>query len=615
MITRQGLGVLLAVLMTLVAGTFAGAPVALAQTAPSTPPAAPGAPFPAQVCSEDGVSPAPATERESGGQPIVPKPVDGQRPVPVIMVHGWNGDPTTFTQPIGLFADGGSGGDGIKLSFSIVGQLQRIPGLAVYTFDYSRYSNRWVTDGNIGPRLASAIECLTNYYGTKAQIIAHSMGGLATRFALGQSSASGPQVSERVGSVVTFGTPNTGSAVATLAAGALDKSALSSLIEPNLANGAAAAAWIYTSVCGRKMTDDTAAANKFPCKVPDALGGRAIAGFDSDAARAMHVGSAELKALAPWPGGVRVTAVQGSTMLKGISLFGANTSKDGLNAGDVIVAKDSATAGASTSKEESCGYALVARNVVGDTIMGAIKVDMGASQDGWATLGNLIGGANPCFHSNLLRTINGTNAAVNEIKAVAKDAEPVAGVKGTYSDRSLSDPAAAAGSALLPITGTLAADFQPRPAGMTWFHDIPRYFGNSRSAKTLRLKTSDGQAHYFDHGVGISPSCNEDNEMAFNEFSTQKEAYSKAYITLYFKPDTPPGMRVRLRVLAGNSSSLWISGGATEIYNALYTTGDPLPSIVVDVAGYSVIGIAPTFDDCAMGAGSGPILVDSGFAK
>ncbi|WP_284982340.1 hypothetical protein [Arthrobacter sp. efr-133-TYG-118] len=373
------------------------------------------------------------------------KPVDGKRPVPVILVHGWNGSTGTFTQPIDLFADGGDGGDGVKLPFSLTGQLENIPGLAIYNFDYSQYSNRWVNDSNIGPRLASAIECLTDFYGTKAEIIAHSMGGLAARFALDQKATKGPAIKDRVSQVVTFGTPNTGSAVAALAAKAIANGAASNLTRPNVASGVALAAWIITYICGRQMTHSTTDLT-FPCDNLPSF----ITGFDSDAGQALRSGSPQLQALAAWPSTVHVTAVEGSTMFRGISLFGAGTDGPGINGGDVIVANDSASAGSGTVKDESCGFALAAGADGGDTFLQAFGPTLGAVKDGF--IGHVFGKTNPCFHMNLLRTINGTNAAVGAVKPEAANASPIAGIKGTYTDRSPSDPVPGKRAAIVTIT-------------------------------------------------------------------------------------------------------------------------------------------------------------------
>lgn len=399
----------LASILTVCSFIAAGAPMAPASAANElrVPAAGPASEFPDKVCPD--VVPAPANEKDTAGNPITPRPLEGKRSVPVILVHGWNGAPDTFTHPIDLFADGGDGGDGMRIPFSITGQLQNIPGLAVYDFDYSQYSDRWVTDEHIGPKLASAIKCLTDHYGTKAEIIAHSMGGLAARFALAQD-VSGSPIRDRVSAVATLGTPNTGSVVATVASIALNTATR----QKGLVGDAAIAVWLFTQVCGREITKSTKNLPP-PCSNVPAW----AAGFDSDAARAMHVGSVELAALPQWPPNIPVTAVQGSIMLRGLSLFGAGDISGGFNDGDFIVTNSSASAFSTTIKDETCGYSLSAVFDKSDT-----RVD--ATRDGVAPLRNgslslLTGPTNPCFHANLLRTINGTNVAVGAIKAAAEN--------------------------------------------------------------------------------------------------------------------------------------------------------------------------------------------------
>ena len=48
-------------------------------------------------------------------------------------------------------------------------------------------------------------------HGPKVIIVAHSMGGLATRFA---ASMRGPAMPRKIGMVITIGTPNTGTPLA-----------------------------------------------------------------------------------------------------------------------------------------------------------------------------------------------------------------------------------------------------------------------------------------------------------------------------------------------------------------------------------------------------------------
>ncbi|MDP9905598.1 NPCBM/NEW2 domain-containing protein [Arthrobacter bambusae] len=395
----------------LVALTLVGAAV----LAPNS--AIAGDDFLTTACNANGVAPAAADQKDVNGQPIVPRAADGKKSVPVILVHGFDGGADVFSKPINLFADGGDGGDGVQIPFSFIGQLQKTPGLAVYTFDYSEYSNRWVTDSNIGPRLAQAIECLTNHYGTKAQIVAHSMGGLATRYALDQNDSTGVKISSRVSGVSTFGTPNTGSEIATAVSDALGLNSSTPPPSASVLGGVRLDGWLLASICGRQITAGkdslTPPCNQIPSWAAGAIG------LDSDAGRAMRVGSPQLAALPAWPTGIPVTAIDGSTLIHGITLFGVGSPDNGIDAGDIIVPSSSAAFGGTSTKELSCGYALLATN-----LSGLVVKSMGTKL---VTNGPITGlmGDNPCFHGNLLRTINGTNVAADAVRAAAKNPQPI----------------------------------------------------------------------------------------------------------------------------------------------------------------------------------------------
>jgi hypothetical protein len=82
-------------------------------------------------------------------------------------------------------------------------------------FNYSNYDTDWVTNPNIGPALSHQIACLATSSredgGTgKVIVIAHSMGGLAIRWAATKSS-NAAEVTNDLGLVITLGTPNDGS--------------------------------------------------------------------------------------------------------------------------------------------------------------------------------------------------------------------------------------------------------------------------------------------------------------------------------------------------------------------------------------------------------------------
>jgi pimeloyl-ACP methyl ester carboxylesterase len=126
---------------------------------------------------------------------------------PVILVHGWTGDRSAWGGTAKNM-NGNIGGDYTEyeaLDRSLVGQLKSARGVAVYTFDYSAYNDTWVTIPQIRDYLREAINCTYTATGNKVVGIAHSMGGLALRSALGDSA-----VANKVRDIYTFDTPNTG---------------------------------------------------------------------------------------------------------------------------------------------------------------------------------------------------------------------------------------------------------------------------------------------------------------------------------------------------------------------------------------------------------------------
>jgi pimeloyl-ACP methyl ester carboxylesterase len=91
---------------------------------------------------------------------------------------------------------------------SIAGQAARIKGVTVWTFDYAYHSLDWVRDPAIGPAFADAISCLSRASGHKVIVVAHSMGGLATQYAIGYP---GSPAAGDVAELITIGTPYQGS--------------------------------------------------------------------------------------------------------------------------------------------------------------------------------------------------------------------------------------------------------------------------------------------------------------------------------------------------------------------------------------------------------------------
>ena len=109
---------------------------------------------------------------------------------PVVFVHGFKEGPEAWKN----FED--------KLNSALP--------VWTYKFNYKEFNTRWVTDPNIGVRLARQIACMAASSRAeggsgKVMVVAHSMGGNATRQAFKEDSS----IKNDVGLVATIGTPNT----------------------------------------------------------------------------------------------------------------------------------------------------------------------------------------------------------------------------------------------------------------------------------------------------------------------------------------------------------------------------------------------------------------------
>lgn len=119
--------------------------------------------------------------------------------LPVLLVHG-------FDSGVGMWGAGNSPLDkAIESSKS---------GVISY-FNYEANHFDWVTNENIGSKLAQTIDCLaqkSHASGGKGKVIvvAHSMGGLAARYAANQV-VDGRPVADELGLVITLATPHLGS--------------------------------------------------------------------------------------------------------------------------------------------------------------------------------------------------------------------------------------------------------------------------------------------------------------------------------------------------------------------------------------------------------------------
>lgn len=210
--------------------------------------------------------------------------------LPVVLVHGFTGNPEIWDRAASVLEN--SGVD-----------------LRVYRFDYSSHATEWVDHPSIGPLLRRWIVCLgdtsqTNGGVGRVGIVAHSMGGLATRLAM-SGNRDGAPVAERVALVATLGTPHRGALLA----------------GPN-ADGS------VEGTVGRFLWEQTA--------------GRIADQLATPAGRALSRGSRELGQLPAWPDGVAVWGGAGEFIAEQRFLFFSSQTP----LGDGIVDVPSATAAA-----------------------------------------------------------------------------------------------------------------------------------------------------------------------------------------------------------------------------------------------------------------------------
>lgn len=236
--------------------------------------------------------------------------------VPVLFVHGLDSSPGIWAQKPGP---------------SILSQAAALPGVTAWTYDYSKVAVQWVTDPQIGLGLAGAITCLAQATGKQVIVVAHSMGGLATQWAVNQIGTDGVSVASHVAKVITIGTPTKGSlsgAIATEASAGAEEAL--SLLGGKQGEALVAGVEAARSACAGALVNNP---GSDPCW---------WFGLDqTPAGKALLYGSPQLAALPAWPAGVPVVAMAGN--------FGETLSVGGIgftnvSLGDLVVSLGSATA-------------------------------------------------------------------------------------------------------------------------------------------------------------------------------------------------------------------------------------------------------------------------------
>ncbi|WP_165845392.1 esterase/lipase family protein [Streptacidiphilus pinicola] len=328
-------------------------------------------------------------------------------------MHGWTGSDTHTSDRTGDFSsiiDLTANALGtVDTTRSLIGQFQNVPGAAVFTFDYHPYSARWVDDSHLGPALGKVIDCLYQASGQKVIVVAHSMGGLVTRYAATHPGPGAADRSREISTVVTFGTPETGSVAALLGETLLDQGAVT--------NQTLALIRTILAVCGSYTSNEIETGT-----LCDRLYAPARA-LESTAGQALRYGSPQLAALKPWPAGITVDALAGQTTFQvpDLGWFALPWDTVPVNVGDIIVTADSAQHGATLTKTVSCDYQLNPARGAGDFL--DLRLRLASKADIAQEPLKAFTGA--CFHVDLMRGIELTNEALGAVADDLSSRQPV----------------------------------------------------------------------------------------------------------------------------------------------------------------------------------------------
>lgn len=332
---------------------------------------------------------------------------------PVLLVHGWLSTampeadagprPVTtstgiadspFSRPVAWSSDGQPAVD----LRSLQERLSELPDTSVFAFDYSSMAALWVGHTATAPALAGAIECLAQTSGDSVDIVAHSMGGLALRYALGGSNEG---VSAHVGQVITVATPMEGSDVAS-AVSVIGDAAESLFSSASVLAQIALPAVV--GICNREMESDA----RVGCDIPPSV--RTVFAVAGDGGQALRSGSVELASVPEWPSSLKVHAIAGeyrihlraglvppevfSTLDDAARMFGVElrpTVDETIEAGDGIVQVSSAIADADSHFIARCDVTVDVTTTDGSAQFGELTAEFG----GIPPL------AGPCAHDRL----------------------------------------------------------------------------------------------------------------------------------------------------------------------------------------------------------------------
>lgn len=331
---------------------------------------------------------------QTGKRGREPVPDAGGRIYPIVTIHGITGTDEDFDKIIDKSMIGASPQPPRTLLDALAGMGDGPvpPGVDhahVYSFSYTPDSLRWIDHDQLGPRFARTIDCLYERFKTPVSVVAHSMGGLITRWVANSSDDHGVLRASKLGKIITLGTPYGGSWLSSVANGATD----------GLSIGVPALA-LLNYLCGDIGTNT----GKGSCG-PIPL----YASFRSEAGRNMRVDDSALTRLRRWPASTDVSTIAGSQKIP-LGLFGApvNTTID---YGDLVVATGSATADPSAGQVFECRYDTAA-STVGAALRRILLISDPLERHRRLTNAFV---SSPCYHSALMQNVSVTNEVLGSL--------------------------------------------------------------------------------------------------------------------------------------------------------------------------------------------------------
>lgn len=319
-----------------------------------------------------------------------PEPDGSGQVFPVVTIHGITGSDEDFDGTIDKSYTGVNPQPPRSLLDALAGPKVAgqtvplgLPGVRVFSFSYTPDSLRWIDNDKVGLKFAETIDCLYEKFGVPVSVIAHSMGGLVTRWVANSSDAQGVSRATKLGKVITLGTPYEGSWLSAIANGATD------VVGLNLSGVS-----LLNFLCGKSGTN-TGEGECGPIPL--------YSSFRSEAGRNLRIGSEAIKNLARWPAGMDVATIAGSIQMP-LALLGSprNTT---IELGDLVVGTSSATADPKAARVFECRYDSAASSGV-TALKEVLKV--ADPKDRQAKLTGALTGS-PCYHSNLMRHVDLTN--------------------------------------------------------------------------------------------------------------------------------------------------------------------------------------------------------------